>query len=85
MLFPDLASHPVGVIGVRKYPLLFNVSIPHHEEITMAELRLYTLVERDQMLYEGLDRKVTIFEVLENDHHLVSEQERIIKHENKAQ
>lgn len=24
-------------------------------------------------------------EVLENDHHLVSEQERIIKHENKAQ
>uniref|UniRef100_A0A8C0BEQ6 Bone morphogenetic protein 10 n=1 Tax=Buteo japonicus TaxID=224669 RepID=A0A8C0BEQ6_9AVES len=52
---------------IRKYPLLFNVSIPHHEEITMAELRLYTLVERDQMLYDGLDRKVTIFEVLEND------------------
>uniref|UniRef100_A0A452IBY1 Bone morphogenetic protein 10 n=1 Tax=Gopherus agassizii TaxID=38772 RepID=A0A452IBY1_9SAUR len=54
--------------GIRKYPLLFNVSIPHHEEITMAELRLYTLVERDRILYDGLDRKVTIFELLENNH-----------------
>ncbi|XP_034617672.1 bone morphogenetic protein 10 [Trachemys scripta elegans] len=64
----DLTSHPIGVTGIRKYPLLFNVSIPHHEEITMAELRLYTLVERDRILYDGLDRKVTIFEVLENNH-----------------
>ncbi|XP_038240907.1 bone morphogenetic protein 10 [Dermochelys coriacea] len=63
----DLTSHPIGVTGIRKYPLLFNVSIPHHEEITMAELRLYTLVERDRILYDGLDRKVTIFEVLENN------------------
>uniref|UniRef100_A0A8C0JDJ0 Bone morphogenetic protein 10 n=1 Tax=Chelonoidis abingdonii TaxID=106734 RepID=A0A8C0JDJ0_CHEAB len=54
--------------GIRKYPLLFNVSIPHHEEITMAELRLYTLVEQDRILYDGLDRKVTIFELLENNH-----------------
>ncbi|KAM9166715.1 bone morphogenetic protein 10 [Pangshura tecta] len=64
----DLTSHPIGVTGIRKYPLLFNVSIPHHEEITMAELRLYTLVERDRIIYDGLDRKVTIFEVLENNH-----------------
>ncbi|XP_050796088.1 bone morphogenetic protein 10 [Gopherus flavomarginatus] len=64
----DLTSHPIGVTGIRKYPLLFNVSIPHHEEITMAELRLYTLVERDRILYDGLDRKVTIFELLENNH-----------------
>ncbi|XP_067401959.1 bone morphogenetic protein 10 [Emydura macquarii macquarii] len=64
----DLTSHPIGVTGTRKYPLLFNVSIPHHEEITMAELRLYTLVERDRILYDGLDRKVTIFEVLEHNH-----------------
>ncbi|XP_007065539.2 bone morphogenetic protein 10 [Chelonia mydas] len=64
----DLTSHPIGITGIRKYPLLFNVSIPHHEEITMAELRLYTLVERDRILYDGLDRKVTIFEVLENNH-----------------
>uniref|UniRef100_A0A8C8RAP8 Bone morphogenetic protein 10 n=1 Tax=Pelusios castaneus TaxID=367368 RepID=A0A8C8RAP8_9SAUR len=64
----DLTSHPIGVTGIRKYPLLFNVSIPHHEEITMAQLRLYTLVERDRILYDGLDRKVTIFEVLGNNH-----------------
>ncbi|XP_006035205.1 bone morphogenetic protein 10 [Alligator sinensis] len=64
----DLTSQPTAVTGIRKYPLLFNVSIPHHEDITMAELRLYTLVERDRMLYDGLDRKVTIFEVLEKDH-----------------
>ncbi|XP_032642708.1 bone morphogenetic protein 10 [Chelonoidis abingdonii] len=64
----DLTSHPIGVTGIRKYPLLFNVSIPHHEEITMAELRLYTLVEQDRILYDGLDRKVTIFELLENNH-----------------
>ncbi|KAM7335164.1 hypothetical protein ACRRTK_005641 [Alexandromys fortis] len=60
-----LFSQPVSVNGLRKYPLLFNVSIPHHEEVIMAELRLYTLVQRDRMIYDGVDRKITIFEVLE--------------------
>ncbi|XP_006110855.1 bone morphogenetic protein 10 [Pelodiscus sinensis] len=64
----DLTTHPISVTAIRKYPLLFNVSIPHHEEITTAELRLYTLVERDRILYDGMDRKVTIFEILENNH-----------------
>ncbi|XP_053125029.1 bone morphogenetic protein 10 [Hemicordylus capensis] len=64
----ELTSLPIHSHGIRRYPLLFNVSIPHHEKITMAELRLYTLVEEDRMLYEGLDRKVTIFEVLEHEH-----------------
>lgn len=32
----------------------------------MAELRLYTLVQRDRLIYEGVDRKITIFEVLES-------------------
>ncbi|XP_033015056.1 bone morphogenetic protein 10 [Lacerta agilis] len=58
---------PIHFNGIRRYPLLFNVSIPHHEKITMAELRLYTLVQEDRMLYNGLSRKVTILEVLEND------------------
>ncbi|XP_047637842.1 bone morphogenetic protein 10 [Phacochoerus africanus] len=62
----DLYSQPVSFNGLRKYPLLFNVSIPHHEEVTMAELRLYTLVQRDRLMYEGVDRKITIFEVLES-------------------
>lgn len=52
---------------MQRSPLLFNVSIPHHEKITMAELRLYTLAE-DRPLHENLDRKITIFEVLEGEH-----------------
>uniref|UniRef100_A0A7N8WWF3 Bone morphogenetic protein 10 n=1 Tax=Mastacembelus armatus TaxID=205130 RepID=A0A7N8WWF3_9TELE len=37
------------VVKLRKrHPLLFNVSVPHHERITAAELRLYTLVQIDQ-------------------------------------
>nr|XP_006042819.2 bone morphogenetic protein 10 [Bubalus bubalis] len=62
----DLFSQPASFNGLRKYPLLFNVSIPHHEDIIMAELRLYTLVQRDRLIYEGVDRKITIFEVLES-------------------
>ncbi|XP_004609214.1 bone morphogenetic protein 10 [Sorex araneus] len=62
----DLFSQPDSLNGLRKYPLLFNVSIPHHEEVIMAELRLYTLVQRDRMIFEGVDRKVTIFEILES-------------------
>uniref|UniRef100_A0A6J0SHJ2 Bone morphogenetic protein 10 n=1 Tax=Pogona vitticeps TaxID=103695 RepID=A0A6J0SHJ2_9SAUR len=53
--------------GVWRYPLLFNVSIPHHEKITMAELRLYTLVEEERMFYNSLEKVVTIFEVLEDE------------------
>ncbi|XP_036190180.1 bone morphogenetic protein 10 [Myotis myotis] len=62
----ELFSQPASFNGLRKYPLLFNVSIPHHEEVIMAELRLYTLVQRDRMIYDGVDRKITIFEVLES-------------------
>ncbi|XP_004580134.2 bone morphogenetic protein 10 [Ochotona princeps] len=63
----DMFSQPASFHGLRKYPLLFNVSIPHHEEVIMAELRLYTLVQRDRLIYEGVDRKITIFEVLEDE------------------
>lgn len=62
----DLFSQPASFNGLRKYPLLFNVSIPHHEEVIMAELRLYTLVQKDRMIHDGVDWKITIFEVLEN-------------------
>ncbi|KFO21127.1 bone morphogenetic protein 10 [Fukomys damarensis] len=63
----DVFSQPATFNGLRKYPLLFNVSVPHHEEVIMAELRLYTLVQRDRMMYDGVDRKITIFEVLESE------------------
>ncbi|XP_042344713.1 bone morphogenetic protein 10 [Plectropomus leopardus] len=59
----DSSPSVVGTGGVRRHPLLFNVSVPHHEHITAAELRLYTLVQTDRHLYAGVDRKVTIYEV----------------------
>uniref|UniRef100_A0A668AFK3 Bone morphogenetic protein 10 n=1 Tax=Myripristis murdjan TaxID=586833 RepID=A0A668AFK3_9TELE len=52
---------------VMRHPLLFNVSVPHHERITAAELRLYTLVQTDRHLYAGVDRKVTIYELDPHD------------------
>ncbi|KAK2837682.1 hypothetical protein Q5P01_014894 [Channa striata] len=63
----DSSNSVVGVGGVRKHPLLFNVSVPHHERITAAELRLYTLVQKDRNLYAGVDRKVTIYELESRD------------------
>lgn len=68
-------------IGVRRHSLLFNVSIPHHEHITAAELRLYTLVQTDRHLYAGVNRKVTVYELElrdqggDNDNHNVTEAE----------
>ncbi|KAJ8360891.1 hypothetical protein SKAU_G00174160 [Synaphobranchus kaupii] len=59
----DSSPDSVGSGGVRRHPLLFNVSIPHHERVTSAELRLYTLVQRDRHIYAGVDRRVTVFEV----------------------
>ncbi|XP_060643488.2 bone morphogenetic protein 10 [Anolis sagrei] len=59
---------PVSSPGTRRYPLLFNVSIPDFEKITLAELRLFTLVEQDWALYDSLGGKVTILEVLDPFH-----------------
>lgn len=63
----DSSPSDVSVGGVRRHPLLFNVSVPHHERITAAELRLYTLVQTDRHLYAGVDRKVTIYELESRD------------------
>ncbi|XP_043938359.1 bone morphogenetic protein 10 [Protopterus annectens] len=63
----DTSSHLNGIDGVRKHALLFNVTVPRQEVITAAELRLYTLMARDRLLYDGVDRKVTIFEVLQSE------------------
>uniref|UniRef100_A0A8C5M5R2 Bone morphotic protein 10 n=1 Tax=Leptobrachium leishanense TaxID=445787 RepID=A0A8C5M5R2_9ANUR len=51
------------VMGIRKYPLLFNVSIPNHEIIVMAELKLYMLVSRSNVMHNGVGRKVTVYEI----------------------
>ncbi|XP_067879056.1 bone morphogenetic protein 10 [Heterodontus francisci] len=65
--------------GVRFHSLLFNVSVPRHEEITMAELRLYTLVDTDRRIYEGVDRKVTIYEVNEQEDEGKEEHSSLVK------
>ncbi|KAM9539952.1 bone morphogenetic protein 10-like isoform 2-T2 [Salvelinus alpinus] len=64
----DSSFYSVTVRGVRTHPLLFNLSIPHHEHILTAELRLHTLVQRDRRCYAGLDRKVTIYKIHEAGH-----------------
>lgn len=66
-LSPDSSPSSVGVGGVRRHLLLFNVSVPHHEHVTAVELRLYTLVQTDRHLYAGVDRKVTVYELMSRD------------------
>uniref|UniRef100_A0A3Q1HCK7 Bone morphogenetic protein 10, like n=1 Tax=Acanthochromis polyacanthus TaxID=80966 RepID=A0A3Q1HCK7_9TELE len=61
----ESSPYSIGNRGVRIHPLLFNISLPHHEHITIAELRLFTLVRRAQRLYPGFDCKVTIYKVHE--------------------
>lgn len=69
MLFHPLISDssPYGITprGIRIYPLLFNISLPHHERITLAELRLFTLVWKAQRPSAGFDCKVTIYKIHE--------------------
>lgn len=64
---PDSSPSVVADGGVRRHQLLFNVSVPRHERITAAELRLYTLIQADRHLYAGVDRKVTVYELASVD------------------
>lgn len=48
--------------GVRIYSLLFNISLPHREHITIAELRLFVLVRKAQRPFAGFNCEVTIYE-----------------------
>ena len=53
----------------RHHTLVFNItSLLTGEAVSRAELRLYTLVERDRNTYVGLDRVVRVFEGLRNHH-----------------
>ncbi|XP_029025941.1 bone morphogenetic protein 10-like isoform X2 [Betta splendens] len=64
--FKNEDSSPYSVTrGVRIQPLLFNISIPHHERVTIAELRLFTLVQKSQRPGAGFDCKVTIYRIHE--------------------
>lgn len=51
----------------RFHTMTFNItSISPDETIDLAELRLFTLVEKDRNTYFGIDRKVSCLEVLPN-------------------
>lgn len=61
----DLSRYSIRAGGVRIHPLLFNISVPHHEHITIAELRLFTLVRKAQRPFAGSGCKVTVYKVHE--------------------
>lgn len=57
--------------------MVFNItSISVEEQIDLAELRLFTLVERDRNMYIGVDRKVSVYEVTDDNvgYHLIDTQ-----------
>ncbi|XP_068609498.1 bone morphogenetic protein 10-like [Brachionichthys hirsutus] len=61
----DSSPYSITAQGVRIYPLLFNVSMCHHEHIITAELHLFTQVQRAHRPHAGIDSKVTIYKTHE--------------------
>ncbi|XP_047426644.1 bone morphogenetic protein 10-like [Mugil cephalus] len=61
----DSSPYSITDRGVRIHRLLFNISLPRHERITIAELRLFALVWKAQKPYAGFDCKVTIYKIHE--------------------
>nr|XP_004658090.1 growth/differentiation factor 2 [Jaculus jaculus] len=49
----------------QKHILLFNISIPRHEQITRAELRLYVSCQNHLDSFHGLDGNMVIYDVLD--------------------
>ena len=64
-MISDSSPYTVTPRGVRIHPLLFNVSMRHHEHITTAELRLFTQFQKARGPHAGIDRKVTIYKLHE--------------------
>lgn len=57
----DSSPSSLTARGVRRHRLLFNISVLHHEHITVAELHLFTLVRRAQRPSSSVTCKVTIY------------------------
>ncbi|MBZ3885025.1 Growth/differentiation factor 2 [Sciurus carolinensis] len=51
----------------QKHILLFNISIPRHEQITRAELRLYVSCQNHVDLSHGLEGNMVIYDVLDGE------------------
>ncbi|XP_060083682.1 bone morphogenetic protein 10-like [Ylistrum balloti] len=65
-LFPPICtSATLTAQQSRVHTMIFNItSISLEEVVDLAELRLFTLVEKDRNAYIGVDRKVSVFEVI---------------------
>uniref|UniRef100_H0VKR0 Growth/differentiation factor 2 n=1 Tax=Cavia porcellus TaxID=10141 RepID=H0VKR0_CAVPO len=50
-----------------KHILLFNISIPRHEQITRAELRLYVSCQNHMDALRGLEGNMVIYDVLDGE------------------
>ncbi|RXN01602.1 Dorsalin-1 [Acipenser ruthenus] len=57
------ATMSKGTASEKQHLLLFNISIPSHEEITMAELRLYTFLENDT---NDVQARIKVYDVENN-------------------
>ncbi|XP_074855937.1 growth/differentiation factor 2 [Carettochelys insculpta] len=51
----------------QKHLLIFNVSIPRHEDVTRAELRLHISCNRDTGPHSRLEGNLVIYDVLDKD------------------
>ena len=61
---PETSSTAMSGNTTRKHRLMFNItSVGRDEDIYLAELRLLTLVETDRSLYDGVHRRVTVYEL----------------------
>ncbi|XP_060601692.1 bone morphogenetic protein 10-like [Ruditapes philippinarum] len=57
---------PVNFRNYRVHSLVFDISaLDRSESINSAELRLYTLITRDQQSYMGVNRVVSIYEIVD--------------------
>lgn len=60
-LISDSSLSKATVRGVTIHPLLFNVSLKHNEQLTAAELRLFTVVPRIRRPRASVSCKVTVY------------------------
>ncbi|KAK3598863.1 hypothetical protein CHS0354_008611 [Potamilus streckersoni] len=71
-LLPDTLGRQAPGDKTRVHTLVFNItSIAPEEDIILAELRLFTLVERDRNTYVGVDRKVSVFEIIPTEKRII--------------
>lgn len=60
-MISDSSPWSLTARGVRRHRLLFNISVLHHERISVAELHLFTLVRRAQRPSSGVNCQVSIY------------------------